>query len=220
VAEKHVGGVRVFGGLALNYAVGGLNPAAVEAALAFGAREIWMPTLDATNHRRAKGMGTGGITILDDGAGLLPEVLEILRLIAEQDVMLGSGHLSLGEIKVLVKAAREAGVERLVITHPELPLVNMPIAMQEELAGPGLFFERCLVVTTPGEGGLPLSAIAAAVRQLGPETTVMATDFGQAENPSPVEGMRHYISEMMCFGFNQIEIERMTCVNPAGLVGI
>jgi hypothetical protein len=220
IAEKHVGGVRVLGGLVLNHAIGGLNPAAVETALAFGAREIWMPTLDAANHRRAKGMGEGGITILDDNGRLLPEMLEILRLIAGQDVVLGSGHLSLGEIKVLVKAAREAGVERIVITHPELPLVNMPIVMQEELAGPGLFFERCLIVTTPGEGGLPLSSIAQAARQVGPETTVMATDFGQAENPPPVEGMRRYIAGMMSLGFDRNEIERMTRVNPAGLLGL
>ena len=36
IAEKHVGGVRVFGGLALNHAVGGMNPAAAEAAVRWG----------------------------------------------------------------------------------------------------------------------------------------------------------------------------------------
>jgi sugar phosphate isomerase/epimerase len=220
LAEKHVTGVRVFGGVVLNYAVGGLNPAAIETALAFGAREIWMPTLDAANHRRAKGMGGGGISILDEAATLLPEVLQILRLIAEQDVILGTGHLSVGEIKPLVKAAREAGVERILITHPELPLVSMPISVQQELAGPGVFFERCLIVTTPGEGDLPLSTIAQAVREIGPESTVMATDFGQAENPSPVAGMRRYIADMMDFGFDQAQLDRMTRVNPASLLGI
>lgn len=220
IAEKHSGGVCVFGGLVLNHAVGGLNPAAVEAALALGAQEIWMPTLDAANHRSAKGMGDGGITILDETGALLPAVLEILRLVAEQDVILGTGHLSVGEIQPLVKAARKSGVKRILITHPELPIVNMSVAVQEEMVGPDLFFERCLIVTTPGEGGLPLSTIAAAVRQVGTETTVMATDFGQAENPSPVEGMRRYIKEMLDFGFDQNEIERMTCVNPAGLLGI
>jgi hypothetical protein len=220
IAEKHVGGIRVFGGLVLNHAVGGLNPAAVEAALAFGAREIWMPTLDAANHRRAKGMGDGGITILGETDALRPAVLEILKLIAEQDVILGTGHLSVAEIKLLVKAARESGVKRILITHPELPIVNMPVVVQEELVGPDLFFERCLIVTTPGEGGLPLSTIARAIQRVGPETTVMATDFGQAENPPPVEGMRRYIREMLGLGFDQKEIERMTRTNPAALLGI
>ncbi len=66
IAEKVVGrGIRVFGALALNTQVGGLNPAAAEAALTLGAREIWMPTQDAANHRRWEGR-PGGITILDD----------------------------------------------------------------------------------------------------------------------------------------------------------
>jgi len=220
IAEKHVGRVRVFGGLALNQAVGGLNPAAVEAALALGARQIWMPTLDAANHRRAKGGGDGGITILDETGALLPVVFDILSLIAEQDVILGTGHLSVGEIQALVRAARKSSVKRILITHPELPLVAMPISVQQELAGFDVFFERCLIVTTPGEGGLPLSAIARAVRQVGPETTVMATDFGQAENPPPVEGMRRYVAEMMGLGFDQKEIDRMTRVNPAWLLGL
>jgi hypothetical protein len=221
IAEKHAGGgVRVFGGLVLNHAVGGLNPAAVEAALALGAREIWMPTLDAANHRQARAMGDGGITILDETGAPLPAVLEILRLVAEQDVILGTGHLSVGEIQPLVKTARKSGVKRILITHPELPIVNMPVFIQEELAGPDLFFERCLIVTTSGEGGLPLSTIATAVRQVGPETTVMATDFGQAENPPPAEGMRHYIREMLDSGFSQHEIERMTRANPAELLGL
>jgi hypothetical protein len=48
----------------------------------------------------------------------------------------------------------------------------------------------------------------------------MATDFGQAENPPPVEGMRRYVKEMLDSGFKQNEIERMTRINPAGLLGI
>jgi hypothetical protein len=220
LAEKHLGGVRVFGGLALNHAVGGFNPAAVEAALAFGAQEIWMPTLDAANHRRATGMGGGGLTVLDEHGTLLPAVREILGLIAEADVILGSGHLSVREIQVLARAAREAGVKRILITHPELPLVNMPVAVQHELAGLDVFFERCLIVTTPGEGGMPLSTIAEAARQVGPETTIMATDYGQSENPSPVEGMRSYIRGMLSLGFDRTEIDRMTKINPTSLLDV
>jgi hypothetical protein len=42
-------GIRVFGGLVLNHAVGGFNVEAVDAALRMGAAEIWMPTLSAEN---------------------------------------------------------------------------------------------------------------------------------------------------------------------------
>jgi len=44
--------LRAYGGQALNQHVGGINPAAVAAALAMGARVIWMPTADAHPARR------------------------------------------------------------------------------------------------------------------------------------------------------------------------
>ena len=45
------GAVQVLGALTLNAAVGGMNPLAVEIAAREGARIVWMPTLDAANHR-------------------------------------------------------------------------------------------------------------------------------------------------------------------------
>ena len=45
------GAVRVLGTLTLNAAVGGMNPLAVEIAAREGARIVWMPTVDAANHR-------------------------------------------------------------------------------------------------------------------------------------------------------------------------
>lgn len=225
IVDGLVQDVRIFGGLALNEFVGGLNPAAVEAALALGAREIWMPTISAANHRQATGQ-PGGLSILDEEQRLQPVVHEILSLVAQRDVILGTGHLSVREARALVPAARAAGVKRILITHPELSIINMPIAVQEELAGAGVFFERCLIVTVPPGRTVPpgpvvpLSAIAAAVRQVGVETTVLATDFGQVENPSPVEGLRQYIAGMLELGFSQAEIDRMTRLNPAWLLGL
>jgi hypothetical protein len=226
IVDGLVKDIRVFGGLALNDFVGGLNPAAVEAALALGARQIWMPTISAANHRRVHGIPAGGISILDDAGVLRPVVFEILDQIAGQDAILGTGHLSVQEIQHLVPAAQAAGVARILITHPELSITNMSIAVQQALAGPGVFFERCLIATVP-PGPLvppgppvPLSAIATAVRQVGPETTVLATDFGQPENPSPVEGLQRYIAGMMELGVSRKDIERMTQINPASLLGL
>ncbi|MCK5429317.1 MAG: hypothetical protein KAI94_07590, partial [Anaerolineales bacterium] len=106
IASKQVEGIQVFGGLVLNQAVGGLNPCAVEVALAMGAKEIWMPTLSAANHLRASNVDGEGITILDESGAIKPVVNDILRLIAPADVILGTGHLSVDEIIILVKAAR------------------------------------------------------------------------------------------------------------------
>ncbi|MBN1583493.1 MAG: histidinol phosphatase, partial [Anaerolineae bacterium] len=89
IAEKAVGGIRVFGGLALNKAVGSLNPAAVDAALGLGAKIIWMPTHDAAHSCQVKGQA-GGITLLDSEGDLRPEAGPILELIRDSNAVLST----------------------------------------------------------------------------------------------------------------------------------
>ena len=187
LVERMVPGIRVFGGLALNDAVGGLNPAAVEAALQLGAAEIWMPTLSAVGDPRPH--RAPGLTVVDD-QGLKPSVHEILRLVAEHNAILGTGHLSPAEIMLLVPAARAAGVRKVLITHPEHPPVEMSVLQQEELRDRyDVYFERCLISTTLGSGQMSFAELAGIIRRVGAATTVVATDFGQPGNLSPVEGL-------------------------------
>lgn len=218
LVERLVPNIRVFGGLALNDAVGGLNPAAVEAALKLGAVEIWMPTLSAMGDPRSH--RSPGLSVLD-GDGLKPAVEEILRLIAEHNAILGTGHLSTAEILLLVPAARAAGVRKILITHPEHPPVEMPILQQEELRDRyDVVFERCLISTTLGSGSMPFEELAAIIRRVGPATTVAATDFGQPNNMSPVDGLAEFIAQLLAAGFSKAEVDRMVCGNPARLLGL
>jgi hypothetical protein len=212
IAEKVTGGrVRVLGGLALDDEVGGFNANAVEAALRLGAAEIWMPTFSA------RGRGDHGLAIWDDDRRLLASVEEILRLVAGARVILGTGHLSVPEIVTLVAAARSAGVERILITHPDSSIVQMPVETQCELATAGVWFERCFVATKEPQG-LGLRQFGEIIRTVGVETTVLATDFGQSHNPPPVEGMRACLDGLLAEGFSEAELRRMAGDNPAGLI--
>lgn len=232
LVRKAVPGIEVFGGLALNYPVGGLNPIAVETALSFGARVIWMPTFHAGNHvahmRQRHGaqsplltaLGScpdGGLAILDDAGQVKPAVREILRLIAERDAVLATGHLSPAETEALVAAAVAAGVRRILVTHPELELVAMPLETQVRLAQKGVMFERCFIVTTLG---FSVQRLAESMRAVGPASTVMATDFGQLVNPPPVEGLRAYVRALLDEGFSGEDVELMLHHNPARVLGL
>jgi hypothetical protein len=63
VVNEALGGeVRVLGALTLNAWVGGMNPLAVEIAARERARILWMPTLDALNHRAKHGDLPAGAT--------------------------------------------------------------------------------------------------------------------------------------------------------------
>ncbi len=214
IASRLTPGLRVWGGLVLNHAVGGFNPAAVEVAAASGAREIWMPTLDAANHLRVHGQHRPGLA-LDDPASA-PALGDILAIIARHDLILGTGHLSVEEILSLVPRARQAGVRKILITHPEAPMTKMPVAVQRELAAAGCRFERVWVYTTPALGRLlsPRDVIG-AISEVGFESTVLATDVGQAGNPTPVEGLQAFVDACLEAGFDERQVYRMGSENIA-----
>ena len=217
--REAVPGLEVFGGLALNHSVGGLNPAAVEAALKMGAAEIWMPTLDAAHERAFRGHPGSGITVFnergDERGRLLDSVQEILRLIAASDCILGLGHLSFPEMLAVLRAGRELGIEKFLVNHPEIEFLNLSPSMQRELAGPGVYFERCYVRANQAVGW---DGLARVIREVGVESTVLATDLGQPDNPDPVSGMREMLQQLAARGFTRAELAVMTCRNPSRLL--
>ena len=75
LARKHVPGVKVFGGIVLNGAVGGINTQAVEWMWRMQGghgRVVWFPTFDADNHVRRAGTAPSGIRVVDERGAVLP----------------------------------------------------------------------------------------------------------------------------------------------------
>jgi len=217
IVEEVVGGIRIFGGVTLNDAVGGLNPEAVRAAIALGAKEIFMPTQSAAHQRRHDGK-VGGITILDEAGRVRDEVRRILDLVAQADVILGTCHLSSEEILILVRTARQAGVRKVLVSHPELHGLAIPLAMQQEMASEGAFFERMHV---HGNSVTDWSRLAEIMRAVGIERTVLVTDLGRADYAvDPIQGMGEFLDRLADQGFSQAEIDLMARRTPARLLGL
>jgi hypothetical protein len=217
LVQRIVPEIRVFGGLVLNEPVGGLNPAAVRVALQLGAKQIWMPTRSAANHKSAQG-GEGGIHVLN-GQKLRPEVEEILRMIAATHCILGTGHLSPEETFAVVERSAALGLSRVLITHPEWSATHFSIPEQRRLASFGnVMFERCFVSTTHRCGYIPMPVIERAIAEVGITTTVISTDLGQPDTPPPVEGFRMYAAALRSAGFHADDIRRMMCDNPKALL--
>jgi hypothetical protein len=210
-------GFPVFGGVVLNDSSGGLNVAAAESALRMGASEVWMPTHCACHERAYRGQPGTGISILDDDGRVLEPVLEICSLAARHDAMIGTCHLSPREIYELVRAARQAGVRKIVITHPEIVFLNLSIEFQRSLAGPDVFFERCYVRPLMA---LDWDALAASIRAVGVGSTILATDLGQPENPHPVQGLLTAREEMSKRGFSVVELDVMLRRNARRLLSL
>jgi len=230
--RKVVPGINFFGGIVLNHPVGGLNPEAVEAAIEYGAKEIWMPSMHAAHHIEftgAPGYAWGdkgkrkrtpvkGITVLDSKGKILPEVYEILDLIAEADIILGSGHLSVAEVFELVKAAKKQGVKKILIQHPEEPLTEWSPKQQTEIAEMGAVLEHNAVCIWNSKVDPRL--IIAAIKEHGPGRGVLASGLGNKNMPHPIDGMRIFLRLMLEGGISRADIDLMAKAKPAELLRI
>lgn len=220
IAEKVVGDIKVFGGLSLNESVGGFNPHAVETAIKMGAKVIWMPTRSAKNMFNRAGLN-GGLSIFNDDGTVLPVIHEILDQIKQAGIMLATGHLAIDETVSLVRLAKTRNLPKIVITHPEAEFISMPVHIQQELCSGGVYFERCFVDTTAMmHHATSVEEIGQHIRQVGIESTVLSTDFGQPENPFPVEGMAQFLACLEKTGFTRKEILTMASHNPAFLLDL
>ncbi len=218
LVKEIVGDIDVFGGIVLNLSIGGLNPYAVEISLKLGAKEVWMPTVDSLNHRGKLGE-KGGLYVLDERGRLKKEIYEILELIASFNVILGTGHLSIPEIFVLVDEAAKLKIRKILITHPEFWITSIPVENQIELSKRGVFFERCYYSSTlSGDKKVGFNQVIDHINKVGFENTVISTDLGQKDNPNPVEGLKLVISNLLKAGVATDTVKKMVIDNPCYLL--
>lgn len=233
--RRLVSGIEVYGGVVLNNAVGGINPFAVDAAIKLGARIVWLPTLSAKNHLDQLGAPEFGssmrqtdkiklkekpLTVFDERNHLIPELYEVIDLIAAHDIVLATGHLSILEVRSVIKTARERGVKRLYVNHP-VYIVNGTIEDQKELAEMGAYIEHVAIFMCPmwpTQAGM--DGIVEMIRAVGPERTVLATDLGQIHNPPPWEGLRMFLRVLWEKGIPKEHLKKMVQDNPSYLLNI
>ena len=211
----------MYGGLALNYEVGGLNPKAVQTALEMGAKVIWLPTVDAENDRRKHGR-SGGIRMTDDRGVPTSELRRIFTLIKEYDAVLATGHISPNEIRCVVDSARNIGVRKVVLTHPEYWVVDMSLESQKELVlDYDVILERCFM--QPLKSGKWISNAERnldAIRKLGAESTILSTDCGNPATPPWEISMQQYLQFMADHNVSQEKLRSMVQTTPARLLGL
>lgn len=225
--------IEVFGGIVLNSFVGGINPAAVESALRLGAKVVWMPTVDAANEAQTFGSTMGyrskngdkqtveSITIVGEGV-LRAEVHEVLHLVAQYDTVLGTGHLFPNEILELTRAAKEAGVNKLVINHPYFPVPNIEPTLLQELVGMGAIAELdyCGISPMWAWEGNSLARMVETISTLKPHNCILVSDAGQAHNPIPAEALRILAQCLNERGISKVDLRTMMVDKPAELLGL
>ncbi len=225
-----VPGVTLFGSLCLNAYCGGLNPHAVQSAAQMGAKVIWMPTLSAANsvnvyRKMGIPVSEDGISLLDEGGQLRPEVGKILEIIKKYDIILATGHISPAECFAVVEEARKMGIDRILLTHPlgSETVLDQSLTLEEtiRLTRMGAYAEFTFVFHLPTELSYDPAITAANIRAIGPEKCVISTDLGLfGHNASPAEGFRMFIATLAHQGMSEEELTLMARTNPARLLGL
>lgn len=223
LANSAVPEVKSIAAICLDHPVGGLNPHAVECALRGGAQVVWLPTLsaqpDAPEKVRTFFGVDEGIRVIDADGQLLPEVRQILDLVTEYDAVLATGHVSTAEHFAATREYARRG--RVLVTHALHATAGPRLTVQEvaELADLGAYVEFA-AHTCMGEPST-FSNVVGALRRIGPERSVLATDYGWSTNvPHPAAGLGTYVNALWDEGMDEADLRVMACENPAVLLGM
>ena len=231
LVRKHVPGIKVFGGITLNRAVGGLNPQAVEWMWRMQGghgRVVWFPTFDADNHVRKSGTAPSGLRVVDERGKVRPEARAVLKVCAAQRLVVQTGHASAEEALALIEAAREEGCDRIVVTHAQFDVVDMSLAQMKRAAALGGKLELCALLMLTGPESplewmrhaprIPLADTAARIKAVGAQHFVLGTDLGQTGNPTPADGLQMFVTGLLAHGITREQIATMGRETPGALL--
>ena len=220
LARKVLPGVEVFGGIALNLAVGGINPFAVERmSMVTGewGRFVWMPTFDAESQVRYSGENRRFVPVSRDGE-LLGEVKQVIEIIARRNLVLATGHSSADECLMLIREGRRQGVSRMIVTHAMMAPIHMHFAQMREAAQLGAYIEFVYNGLIGPYKEFEVADYAKAIRNVGVESVILASDLGQPVNPVHPAGLKTYFAGLREEGFTDSEMALMTIDNPRALL--
>jgi uncharacterized protein DUF6282 len=227
-------GVHVFGAVALNNHVGGLNPWAANLTLALGGKVVWFPTISSPNHiEHARGhdlkfpslaiplIDEQPIDVFGEDGDLVPEVRRILELIAEADGVLASGHMRPVSILAVFEAARDAGVRRMILNHPNF-VIEASKQEAEKMADLGALVEHslCMYDENSTFHQWEIEVLVDWIRTIGPERSSLGSDLGQENNPLPAESFRKICGRLLEAGLTEREVRMLIADNPVRLLGL
>ncbi len=222
LVRKAVPGIEIFGGIDLNRSVGGLNPTAVErmASIKGGwGRVVWMPTFDAENQVRYSKEDRPFVAV-SKGGELLPEVRQVIGIVAKRRLTLETGHSSAAECLAIIREARRQGVERIVVTHAMLSPIKMSIPQMQEAARAGAYIEFVYNALIGPNKELTVADYVNAIRAVGPRSCILSSDLGQAANPVHPDGLVAFFQALRGAGISDADIDLMSRTNPARALGL
>jgi hypothetical protein len=233
--RQAVPGIELFGGLVLNHTVGGINPEAVAAAVGFGAKMVWLPTVHASNHVRFFGVShypwqkqkgyrrerdIKPISVIDEHGALVPEAIEILEIAKHANLVIGSGHVSAAEILAVLAYASRIGFDKVVATHVGWHATDWSDDELKRMRDLNCIFEFTINPSMPSRQQANPKTFAKRMLALGTDRCITGTDLGQIDTTHPIDGYRMWLRILRNNGFTDDDLDRVARRNPARLLDL
>jgi hypothetical protein len=226
-------GLRLFSGIALNNASGGINPHAVDHAARLGAKIVWMPTLAAENHIKQlagqaktfpktsqKMLDPIPLSALDANGKLSDATKQVLDLIAEADIILAGGHLPASELLMLFEEAGKRGVKKMIVNHPTY-VVGCSDDDIRELVKLGVYMEHSICMFVEGRSKkYGPDKLAHLIEIAGVDRTLLCSDLGLVGSPRPVDGYREIVKTLLDLQIPTADIRKLIGTNAAALLNL
>jgi microsomal dipeptidase-like Zn-dependent dipeptidase len=230
---QQVPGIEVWGGIVLNKSVGGVNPSAVEWMHRMSGgrgKVVWLPTFDSDKHiKTLVDKNQSGIVVAPNGQ-VTPELEEVMKIIARENLILATGHIGADEVVAVVKRAKELGVNNILITHGLTNIPGLSWEQAKQVTAMGAYIEICYLQFMTGPSAqykwmthwdkVDANVVAKAVQEIGADHIVLSTDLGQQGMMTPPDGIENEVAAVKAAGVSQGDIDKMMKKNPAKLLGL
>ena len=233
LAMNAVPGIEIWGGIVLNNAVGGVNPAAVEWMHRMSGsrgKVVWLPTFDSEKHiQTLVNKDAKGLRVAVNGI-VTPQMDEVLKIIARENLLLATGHVSAEEVVTVTRRAKELGVKNIIVTHGLTNIPGLSLKQAKQVVAMGAVIEICYLQFMTGHDAqyawmkhwskVAGAEVATAVKELGAENLVLSTDLGQQGMMTNADGLENMIAAVKATGVTDAQIDLMMRKNPARLLGL
>lgn len=223
LVRKYAGGgdFQAFGSIVLNNTVGGINPKAVRSFIGMEGhygRIVSMPTVDSEEQTRSTNVAHPFVRVSDNGV-LLPQVLEVLDVIKESNLTLATGQISAAEMLLVMTAARQRGIDRIIITHPSLD-PHITEATMDQLKQAVALGGSLEIVPSDFVAPARKTKILAVIRESGPQHVFVSSNSGSAGTPYHSDAIVMSIKALREAGYSESDLDLMFRKNPARLIGL
>ena len=218
--RQEMPGFALYGGFVMNLPNGGINPAGVEfmATKIRGepGRIVWMPAGDTAKEVRGSKNPNGPFVAVSHNGELLPEVKQVIALVAKHGLAIASGHILPEEALMVFREAKRQGVQHMIATHAFDLAGKMTVEQMQEAAKLGAFIEFDFRNTL--EGGR-----MDAIRKVGPQFCFLSEFWTKVSAPKEyggLDGVGAFAEAMRVHGFTDRELDLLFKENPAKALGL